>query len=256
MGDVWKEQQNINDLMHKNSAAPLMGFEAQKMFNVIKTNSVPKRTAMHVIKKETFLRPKKPKTQSDDGIFVVDFHLPSIWDLQSAHAKDAVAQMGKHQPPIEFRPDAPPKDKARWVARFKIPGNLQVKTQLARFQSDIHSYDAEKLLLSKKLRAPAAIPGKPVFGRMFLSSSVADVKVNKAKQKEAGRSKHPIGSQNITNYTFREVAHDSPAGKDDNTASTEPEFNYREQQLADNVAEHRADELKRLEDEFMQSLKD
>ena len=29
--------------------------------------------------KETFLRPKKPKTQSDEGIFVTSFHLPSIW---------------------------------------------------------------------------------------------------------------------------------------------------------------------------------
>jgi len=145
MGDDRKTEQSINNLLYKNktSNVPLMGFKAQEMFNVHSANAKPKRTAMDDPKMETFLRPKKPKTQSDEGIFVTSFHLPSIWDLQSDRAKKAVAQMGKYTTPTEFQRqrDESPKDKPRFVRRFKIPGNLAVKTQLARFQESIHSYD-------------------------------------------------------------------------------------------------------------------
>merc|ERR1719482_2585390 len=134
--------------------------------------------------------------------------------------------MGKYETAAVFQRqrDESPKDKPRFVRKFKIPGNLAVKTQLARFQKDIHSPDPEKVLLSKQQRAPRYIPGKPTFVRSFQPKSVADIKVQIGRENEAGRDPAPMGSQNTVNYNFREIAPDRPPSKASTTTSPADDF--------------------------------
>lgn len=259
MGDHRKTEQAINDILYKNASSnvPVMGFASQEMFNVHVANSSPKRTAMHVRKKETFLRPKKPKTDSDEGIFVTSFHLPSIWDLQSNHAKQVVSLHDKYKPPkwSQRLVNSAPEGTKRFVRSFKLPDNLQIQTQLARFQKDIHSPDKEKVLLSKKERAPRYIPGKPTFVRSFRPKSVADIKVQAGQENEAGRDPNPIGSQNTVNYNFREIEPDRPPSKASVAAAAPTEHFYAsELALSQKHEAFEESERQRLKEEFLSAL--